>query len=85
MAHRRVVLDSGALSALAKDQQQIRGALEKALSAGARMVVPTAVIAESTTGDFRRDAATNHIIFTTDPLDIRRLASVMRRTSVDAF
>jgi predicted nucleic acid-binding protein len=58
----RIVLDSGALTALAQDKEKIRIALQKAIAAGAHVAVPTAVIAESTTGDSRRDAPTNRVL-----------------------
>jgi hypothetical protein len=38
------------------------------MSAGAEITVPTAVIAESTTGEHRRDAATNRVLKMATPL-----------------
>jgi predicted nucleic acid-binding protein len=73
--NRRVVLDSGAVSALAKEDKEVRNALAKAIKAGAKITVPTAVIAESTTGDHRRDTATNRILRLATPIDLsERLA-----------
>jgi predicted nucleic acid-binding protein len=52
------------------------------LSEGVRIVVPTAVIAESTTGNQQRDANVNHILksVSTVDLDVRiaRNAAVLR-------
>ena len=61
MAINAVILDSGAVSALADADEAIRVALAKALTAGANVIVPTVVIAESTTGT-RRDAAVNRVL-----------------------
>jgi predicted nucleic acid-binding protein len=79
--HRRIVLDSGALSALAKEDEKVRNALAKAVKAGAEINVPTAVIVESTSGDHRRDAATNRILNIATPIVLdeslaRRAASL---------
>jgi len=51
-----IVLDSGALTALARKEKRLRNAIRKALNAGARFVVPTVVVAESTTGQGTHDA-----------------------------
>ena len=56
MAGDAIVLDSGALSAFAERDKALRFALEKELSSGTVVRVPTVVIAESATGDPRRDA-----------------------------
>jgi predicted nucleic acid-binding protein len=53
------VLDSGALSAWAAGDRRVTAALEAVERAGGYVVVPTAVIAESTTGDGGRDATVN--------------------------
>jgi predicted nucleic acid-binding protein len=58
----RIVLDSGALSALAEESRTFRVALREALRKRASVVVPTAVIAEATTGDHRRDANVNRTL-----------------------
>jgi PIN domain nuclease of toxin-antitoxin system len=72
---RRIVLDSGALSALAQEDETVRNAVTKAMTSGATISVPTAVIAESTTGDQRRDAATNRILSIATPIALdERLA-----------
>ena len=71
----RVVLDSGAVSALSRNDERIRLALTGAIRSGARVTVPTAVIAESTTGDPRRDAATNRVLKLATPVSLdERLA-----------
>jgi len=77
----RVILDSGAISALAKENARVRTALTHAINAGAEIAVPTVVIAESTTGDHRRDAATNRVLRLATPIDLdvtlaRRAASL---------
>jgi len=77
----RVVLDSGAISALAKKNAKVRNALTRAIDAGAEITVPTAAIAESTTGDQRRDAATNRVLRLATPIALdeklaRRAASL---------
>ncbi len=78
----RIVLDSGALSALAEESRAFRAALEEALRTRAEVCVPTAVIAEATTGDHRRDANVNRALKATSlvPLDGRlaRSAAVLR-------
>jgi predicted nucleic acid-binding protein len=53
------ILDSGALSYFADRRGGIRGTLHAAFLKGAKVVVPTAVIAEATTGDHRWDANVN--------------------------
>ena len=66
MASNAVVLDSGALSALAETKKParfaVRFALRQALKSGADVLVPTVVIAESTTGDSRLDANVNRTL-----------------------
>ena len=62
MENDRIVLDSGALSALAEESRPFRTALEEALSTRVDVFVPTAVIAEATTGDHRRDANVNRAL-----------------------
>ncbi len=78
----RIVLDSGALSALAEENRQSRLALNGILLRGAEVVVPTAVIAEATTGDPRRDANVNRALKRTRSmnLDVRiaRSAALLR-------
>jgi predicted nucleic acid-binding protein len=61
MASVYVVLDSGALSALAQSRESVRRFLEAALDHNGRVVVPAVVIAESTTGT-ARDAAVNRAL-----------------------
>jgi predicted nucleic acid-binding protein len=64
MAENPIVFDSGALTALANKEEAVRSAVRKALTAGARLIVPTVVVAASTTGDGTRDAAVNRVIKT---------------------
>lgn len=58
----RIVLDSGALSAFAEESRAFRITLREALRKRAKVLVPTAVIAEATTGDYRRDANVNRAL-----------------------
>jgi predicted nucleic acid-binding protein len=58
----RLVLDSGALSAVAEKSEQLRVAARQALAQSTEVVVPTVVIAESTTGHGGRDARVNHLL-----------------------
>lgn len=65
MARYRIVLDSGALSAVAENPQKyetIRATLKKGLELRAFLAVPTVVVAESTTGDLPRDAHVNRAL-----------------------
>lgn len=66
-----VVLDSGALSAWAARDRRVLAALEAVRRAGGHVVVPTVVIAESTTGRADRDATVNHRVkgCVVDPCD----------------
>jgi predicted nucleic acid-binding protein len=60
-----LVLDSGALSALAQKDEALRVTFREALKRGATIVVPTAVIAESLTGEGSRDARVNRFLGST--------------------
>lgn len=62
MASDRIILDSGALSALAEESEALRVALRETLRKRAQVVVPTVVIVEATTGDHRRDANVNRAL-----------------------
>ncbi len=64
MAADTIVLDSGALTALAGSNKKLRIASLKALKDGARVIVPTVVVAESTTGEGPRDANVNRLLKT---------------------
>jgi predicted nucleic acid-binding protein len=79
---KRIVLDSGALSALAEENRQSRVALNGILLKGAEVIVPTAIIAEATTGDPRRDANVNRALKKTRSIDLdvrtARFAAVLR-------
>jgi predicted nucleic acid-binding protein len=55
-------MDSGALSAFAEGDKTLRNAFAKELIEGAEFIVPTVVIAESLTGDVRRDALVNRAL-----------------------
>ncbi len=62
MASNAVILDSGALSALSESKEPIRFALRQAVSSGSDVLVPTVVVAESTTGNARFDANVNRTL-----------------------
>jgi Trp operon repressor len=54
-----VILDSGAVVALARCDPIVRAFIERALTQRDLVVVPTVVIAETTRGDAARDASVN--------------------------
>jgi hypothetical protein len=62
MASNRIIFDSGAVSALAKQEEAIRVAARKALTRGMNLIIPTVVVAESTTMGNPRDAAVNRAL-----------------------
>lgn len=62
MAARRLVLDSGALSAVAEKEGPLRAFIRKALNDGSDVFVPAVVVAESITGDGTRDANVNRFL-----------------------
>ncbi len=64
MAADTIVLDSGALTALAGSNKSLRIASLKALRNGARVIVPTVVVAESTTDGGGRDVSVNRLLKT---------------------
>ncbi len=53
------MLDSGALTALAAGHEAVRVAIKKDAVIGSNVLVPSVVLAESLTGDARRDARMN--------------------------
>ncbi len=69
MATNRILLDSGPLTTLAHDREALRAVVRKALAGDATIVVPTIVIAESTTGG-QRDANVNRLLANIDVLDL---------------
>lgn len=69
MATNRFLLDSGALTALAEGDRRLEHILEKAVDDDVEVVVPTIVIAESTTGG-RRDAKVHRILRECEVLDL---------------
>jgi predicted nucleic acid-binding protein len=62
VAEDAIVFDSGALSAFAEGNKTLRNALTKELIEGADLIVPSAVIAESLSGDARRDTLVNRVL-----------------------
>ena len=69
MAVRRILVDSGALSALADGHEALRIVARKAIKDDISIVVPTIVIAESTIGD-ARDANVNRTLTQLDVIDL---------------
>jgi len=63
----RLVLDSGALSVVAGENGRLRLAIRQALAQSTDVVVPTVVVAESTTGHVGHDARVNHALKSTQP------------------
>jgi hypothetical protein len=59
-----IVLDARALTALAGSNKRLRIASLKALRDGARVIVPTVVVAESTTDGGGRDVNVNRLLKT---------------------
>jgi predicted nucleic acid-binding protein len=78
----RIVLDSGALSAIAEEQGFARAKFAKALAGGALAAIPTIVLAETTTGNGVRDARINRVAKGCDIVDltetIARSAAALR-------
>ncbi len=58
----RCVLDSGGLTALVGPSQRARAWLRWLVESGGDVIVPTPILAESTTGDAGRDAEVNRIL-----------------------
>jgi predicted nucleic acid-binding protein len=58
----RLVLDSGALSVVAGEKGRLRIAITKALAQSTEVVVPTVVVAESTTGHVGHDVRVNRAL-----------------------
>lgn len=58
----RLILDSGAVIALARRDQRARAALTAAWEVGAEVVLPAVVVAETVRGDGPRDAAVNRVV-----------------------
>lgn len=83
MGKTRIILDSGALSTLAEKSEALRTALRKIIVSKRTVVlVPTAVIAEATTGHHGLDANVNRALKTTLLVDldlrIARSAAALR-------
>jgi rRNA-processing protein FCF1 len=82
MAGNRIVLDSGAVSALANGEEAIRVALAKALTRRVNIVIPTVVVVESTTTSGPRDAAVNRALklgsFVDCDIELARAAAALR-------
>jgi predicted nucleic acid-binding protein len=66
----RIVLDSGALSAIAEEKGFARAKFRKALAGGAIAAIPTVVLAETATGNGVRDARINRVAKGCDIVDL---------------
>lgn len=81
----RVVLDSSALSIIAEKKGRLRAAVRQALEESTEVVVPTVVVAESTTGHGGSDARVNLILkkMLVAPLDeaLARHAGLLRHAT----
>ena len=62
MAGNRIVLDSGAITALANGEEAIRFATARALKQRIPIIIPTVVVAESTTTGRPQDSAVNRAL-----------------------
>jgi len=69
----RCVLDSGGLTGLTGRSQRARAWLRWIVEHGGSIVVPTPVLAETVTGDGRRDAEVNRVLAV-----LRALAGILR-------
>ena len=58
----RLILDSGAVIALARRETRARAALTAAWEIGAEVIVPAVVVAETTRGSGARDAGVNRVV-----------------------
>jgi predicted nucleic acid-binding protein len=58
----RLILDSGAVIALARQDVRVRAALTAAWEVGAEVIVPAVVIAETVRGHGARDAPVNRVL-----------------------
>jgi predicted nucleic acid-binding protein len=81
-----LVLDSGALTALASGAQDARAALTRSLAEGRDVVIPAVVLAESTTGYGPRDAPVNRVVNAVDEVvsidePVARLGGALRYES----
>ena len=57
-----LILDSGAVIALSRNDARVRMFLERALQVGSQVLVPVAVVAETTRGSGPRDAPVNRVL-----------------------
>jgi predicted nucleic acid-binding protein len=62
----RLILDSGAVIALARGDQKARAFVARAVEAGAEVLVPAVVVAETVRGRGPRDAPVNRVIAAID-------------------
>ena len=62
MEKNRLVLDSGALSAVAENKGRLRAAVREAFEESTVVIVPTVVVAEATTGHAGHDARVNQAL-----------------------
>lgn len=62
----RLILDSGAVIALARGDQRVRGFVGRAVETGSEVLVPSVVIAETVRGRGPRDAPVNRVLAAID-------------------
>jgi len=62
----RLILDSGAVIALARGDQRARGFIERAIETGCEVLVPSVAVAETVRGRGPRDAPVNRILAAID-------------------
>lgn len=62
----RLVLDAGAVIALARGDQRVRGFIERAIATGCEVLVPSVAIAETVRGRGPRDAPVNRVLAAID-------------------
>ena len=61
-----LILDSGAVIALARGDQRARAFVDRALETGAELLIPSVVIAETVCGQGPRDAPVNRVLSAVD-------------------
>jgi predicted nucleic acid-binding protein len=61
-----LILDSGAVIALARGDQRARAFVDRALEAGTELLIPSVVIAETVRGHGPRDAPVNRVLAAVD-------------------
>lgn len=65
-----LILDSGAVIALARGDQRARAFVDRALETGTELLVPSVVIAETVRGHGPRDAPVNRVLSAVDSVTV---------------